>query len=119
MAKILLVEDEKAISRALEMKLKSEGYEVVPAYDGEEAVLKFSEGGVDLVLLDLIIPKKDGFGVLADIRGKDKKVPVIISSNLSQQNDLDKAKELGANDYFIKSDTSIAQVVENIKTFLR
>lgn len=117
--KILLVEDEKAISKALQMKLINEGFEVIPAYDGEEAVSIFSAGGIDLVLLDLIIPKKDGFSVLEEIRNRDRDVPIIISSNLSQQNDLEKAKNLGASDYFIKSDTSIVEVVGHVKKFLQ
>lgn len=117
--KILLVEDEKAISRALEMKLKNEGFEVVTAFDGEQAVEKFSNEKPQFVLLDLIIPKKDGFHVLEEIRKIDKQVPIVISSNLSQQNDMGKAKSLGATGYFVKSDTSISEVVTNIKKFLK
>jgi DNA-binding response OmpR family regulator len=65
-----------------------------------------------------MMPKKDGFSVLQDLKDGANKVPVIVSSNLSQQDDFAKAKALGASDYFVKSDTTIAEVVERVKIAL-
>jgi DNA-binding response OmpR family regulator len=116
--KILIVEDEKPISRAMELKLTHAGFAVKTAYDGEEA-LKIIEGETfDMILLDLILPKKDGFAVLTELNTKNIKTPVIVLSNLSQAEDVDRAKKMGAADYFIKSNTPISSIVEYINKIL-
>ncbi len=116
--KILIAEDEKPVSKALELKLSNAGYIVHPVFDGEEAVRAIEKGHYDLVLLDLVLPKIDGFGVLERIKSKGIKTPVIVTSNLSQDTDVKRTKELGAVDYFVKSDIPISEVVERVKRAL-
>jgi len=115
--KILIAEDEKAIARALDLKLQHEGFETKVASDGKEALNLLQAENFDLVILDLIMPQLDGFGVLAGMKEKNIKTPAIVASNLSQQEDIDRAKELGAVDFFIKSDTPILQIVEKLKKY--
>ena len=110
--RILIAEDEKAIAKALSLKLESAGYETKVAYNGQEAIDELKAGQYDLMFMDLIMPKTDGFSVLEQMQEQDIKVPVIVLSNLSQENDLEKAKKLGAKDYFIKSDTPLAEIVD-------
>ncbi len=116
--KILVAEDEKAMSRALELKLKRSGFEVVTVADGEAALQALSEQKFALVLLDLMMPQKDGFAVLAAMRESGNATPVIVSSNLSQEEDAERARTLGAADYFIKSNTPIEEVVQRVKKTL-
>lgn len=116
--KILIAEDEKPMSKALEIKLGRAGYDVKAVYNGEEAIEILKKEKFDLLLLDLIMPKKDGFDVLAEIKNKKIKTAVIVLSNLGQEEDINKAKALGAKDFFIKSDTPIAQILEHIQKIL-
>lgn len=113
--KILIAEDEKPMANALSLKLTSAGFETTLVYDGESAVSAAKNTPFDLIILDLVMPKKDGFFVLAELRKLMIATPVIVSSNLSQEEDIKRAKELGARDYFIKSDTTLAQIVEKVK----
>lgn len=114
-ATILIAEDDRSMSKALELKLKKSGLNVLTAYDGEEALNILDQGGVDLMLLDLIMPKVDGFSVLEEIKKKNIKVKIIITSNLSQEEDLQRAKEFGVSDYLVKSDTPIQDIVNKVK----
>ena len=116
--RILVAEDEKPMSRALELKLQKSGFETRAAYDGEEALTLLGKEEFDLILLDLMMPKKDGFGVLTEMKKRGIKTPVIVSTNLSQSEDMARVAELGAKDYFIKSDTPINEVVQHIKDVL-
>lgn len=113
--KILIVEDDQPLARALELKLSNEGFQPKVASDGEAALKILENEKFDLMLLDLILPKKDGFAVLADLKAKNSTMPVVVLSNLGQEADTKKAKELGALNYFIKADTSIASIIEYIK----
>jgi two-component system response regulator VicR len=115
---ILVAEDEKPISSAITLKLKKEGFEVICAYDGEDALAKIKKEKFDLILLDLVMPKKDGFEVLEEVKNANIKVPIIVSSNLSQREDTEKALSLGAVGYFIKSETSISEVILHVKKAL-
>ncbi|MBI5221909.1 MAG: response regulator [Candidatus Magasanikbacteria bacterium] len=116
--KILVVEDEKPMARALELKLAGAGFEVQACYNGQECIDLLAKGSFDLILLDLVMPVKDGFAVLADLKEKGSKVPVIVLTNLSQVDDYKRVKELGALDLFVKSDTPIAEIVEKVKKIL-
>lgn len=116
--RILIAEDEKPMANALSLKLRSAGFETTLVYDGESALSVAKESPYDLILLDLVMPKKDGFFVLTELKKLKITTPVIVSSNLSQEEDIRRAKELGARDYFIKSDTPLAQVVEKVKQAL-
>ncbi len=117
--KILVAEDEKPMAHALQLKLGHTGFKVQIAADGEEALEILKKDSVDLMILDLIMPKIDGFGVLVEMKKRKDKTPVIIASNLSQDEDFDRAKEFGAVDFFVKSDVSINQLVKNIEKILK
>lgn len=120
--KIALVEDDANIREMYKMKLELGGYDVITAEDGKEAVELVKKENPDLVLLDILLPKKDGFEVLKEIKGsKDEKIkstPVIMLSNLSGREDIDEAKKLGASDYFVKAKTSPKEIVEKVDGFL-
>jgi len=123
MPRILLVEDEPFLSSLLKNRLEKEGFEVALARDGDEALSSIRAGKPDLVLLDLILPKKSGFELMDEIR-KDPKtqakdLPIIIISNLGQPEDVSRGQELGAAKYFIKAKTSIDDLVQKIKDFLQ
>lgn len=111
--KILLVEDEKPIAQTLELKLSKSGFDVVCAYDGVECLKSLATEPFDLVLLDLVMPEKDGFTVLEELRGK-KRPPIIVLTNLGQEEDAERCKNLGADDYFVKADTPLVTIVERI-----
>lgn len=115
---ILIVEDEAPLSHALSLKLQNSGYETLVAEDGAKALALLKKSTVDLVLLDLVMPNVDGFGVLEEVAKKWKDIPVIVSSNLSQDEDIHRAKSLGAKDFFIKSDTPLSAVIEKVKKTL-
>jgi DNA-binding response OmpR family regulator len=117
--KILIVDDEKPMARALELKLNKVGFEAKTAFNGEEAIEILGKDKFDLIITDLVMPKVDGFGVLDALKKKKDKTPVIVSSNLGQEEDLKKAKSLGAKDYFVKSDTPITKVVEHVNKILK
>ena len=116
---ILLVEDDPFLSSVLRMKLEKESFKVVRAADGDEALNFLTEQGVkpDLILLDLILPKKNGFEVLETIRQDPllEKLPVIIISNLGQPSDIERGKALGVIDYFIKARLSVEELVNKVK----
>ena len=118
---ILVVEDDRFLSRIYSTKLTKEGYDAVLATEGDEAMRKLEEKTPDLILLDLVLPKKTGFEILEDIRKNSKyaKVPVIILSNLGQPEDIERGKKLGAQDYFVKANINIQDVVEKIKKYLK
>ncbi len=116
---ILIAEDESSLARALELKLNKLDYQVVIVSNGEEAVNQLSTNKFNIVLLDLIMPRLDGFGVLEKLKALKIKVPVIVCSNLGQAEDLKRAKELGAMDYLVKSDTPINGIVDRIKKFIK
>ncbi len=116
---ILIVEDEKAVSKALELKLSHTGFNVEVANNGHEALNALEKKQYDLILLDLIMPEIDGFSVLEKIqKTENKKTAVIVTSNLGQNDDEEKAKLLGAKDYIVKSNTTLADIVARVENFL-
>ncbi|OGI29566.1 MAG: hypothetical protein A2288_03180 [Candidatus Moranbacteria bacterium RIFOXYA12_FULL_44_15] len=119
--KILIVEDEASLHESLGEFLSAEGFEVLNAYDGEEGLAIVREKKLDLVLLDIILPKKDGYEVLAEIRKDEemKNVPVILLTNLESAEDVQKAFEKGATTYLVKSDYKMEEVAEKIKETLK
>lgn len=118
--KILIVEDELALARVLQMEVEEAGAEVEVAGDGDEALQKAKSFMPDLILLDLLIPKKDGFEVLREIKADIalKHIPVVVVSNLGQDDDIKKALKLGAIDYFVKTQHPLKEVIEKIKGFI-
>jgi CheY-like chemotaxis protein len=116
MKRILIVEDEKILSDLLQKKLLKEGYEVIAACDGQEGIEMIRQEKPDLILLDILMPRKDGFGVMEDMQ-KDpeiKNIPVIIVSNSGQQVELSKAINLGAKDWLIKTEFDPQEVVDKV-----
>lgn len=124
MNKILVVEDEKTLAEIISLKLQEEGFEVDNAYDGEEALQKLTQPSSlpDLVLLDILLPKVNGLEVLAKIRqnGNEKltSIPVLIFSNFAHEEEVQKAKDLGAVDYIVKAAFSPAEIVTKVKAVL-
>jgi DNA-binding response OmpR family regulator len=116
--RILIAEDETSIGRALALKLEGSGYEAVVTKDGEEAVAALEKEKFDMLLLDLIMPKKDGFGVLESMKAKGDKTPVIVLTNLSQEEDQRRVKGLGAIGFFVKSDTPLTAIVKEVEKTL-
>jgi len=118
--KILLVEDDQFLSNLLKVRLQRENMEVILAQDGEEALKRLADSRPSLILLDLILPKKSGFEVLEKISTDPqlKDMPVIIISNLGQTSDIQRGKELGAIEYFVKAKISIDDLILKIKEFL-
>lgn len=118
--KILIVEDDPFLSSLLKTRLTKEGFETVRAADGEQALTMFKEEKPGLVLLDLILPKKSGFEVLAAVRAdpETKSLPVIIISNLGQDDDIRRGKELGVLDYIVKARISLDDLVRKVHTAL-
>lgn len=119
MHRILVVEDEKALARALELKLIDLGYEVVVVTDGKEALKEINKNKFDLILLDLVLPIMDGFKVLTKLRANHIKIPIIVLTNLSQEEDRVRALSLGAKNFFVKSETPISHIVSYIKNILK
>lgn len=118
--KVLIVEDDEPIARVYAIKLGQEGIDTPLAADGEDAFKKIQSEKPDLVLLDLMLPKKDGFWVLEEM-GKIptlKNIPVIVLSNLGQDKDKERALGLGAKDYLVKADISINDVIAKVNKML-
>lgn len=97
--KIAVIEDERPMARALELKLSHVGFGVVTAGNGEDGVALIEREHPDMILLDLVMPKRDGFWVLETLKKKGIETPVIILSNLSQGEDEHRAAELGAKGF--------------------
>jgi DNA-binding response OmpR family regulator len=120
MRKVLIIEDDSFLQGLEASKLKKDSYEVVTASTGEEGMRKINEPGIDLILLDLVLPKFDGFEILKKIRETEalKKIPVIVFSNLSEGKDIKKAEDLGATDFMVKSNFTLDELVEHINKIL-
>ena len=113
--KVLIIEDEEALSTALQLKLSSAGFNVTVILNGKDGLETALSGSFDLILLDLILPLIDGFTILGKLKEAGKKTPVIVLSNLSQAEDVEKAKNLGALDYLVKSDIQLSKVLEYVQ----
>lgn len=110
--KILLIEDEPEVADIYTLSLKQHGFNVITALDGKEGIKLAKKEKPDLVLLDIILPNKDGFSVLKDIK-KDKNIkttPVILLTNLGQAQDQRFAHDLGALDYLVKAQNTPEEV---------
>lgn len=116
MKKILIVEDEELIRDLLQKRLSQEGYEVSIAKDGIEGLEKIKEVKPDLIVLDVVMPKMGGFEVMEEMNKnpKLKKIPVIVVSNSGQPVELQRAKDLGAKDWLIKTEFDPREVVDKV-----
>ncbi len=114
--KIVFVEDEMRLQEALSSKLKSDGYEVFSALDGESGLKMIEEKKPDLVLLDLILPKKDGFKVLESLKAKPelKSIPVIVLSNLESGKDIEKVLAFGVRSCLAKANYSLDEIAKKV-----
>ncbi len=114
---VLIVEDDAFLRNILKVKLGNEGYNVLLAADGVSALEVIRNEKPTLILLDLMLPKKSGFEILEEL-SKDKTLkrpPILIISNLGQQADIERGKNLGAAEYFVKARLSIDELVEKVK----
>lgn len=121
MAKILLIEDDKMLSDMYAAKFAKAGHTVRQVDNGSKGLKMAKEEKPDMILLDIIMPKMDGFATLKGIRKDNsiKDVPVILLTNLGQEEDIRKGKELGADDYYIKANHTPAEVVEKVEEILK
>ncbi len=119
--KILVVEDDEFLRELYDELLKGEGYEVSLAEEGEQGLTKITEGGFDLVLLDIMLPKMDGLEILRHVKStppKQKNGPVVLLTNLGQDSIIKEGFSLGAAGYLIKSAMNPDQVLSEVKVFL-
>ncbi|MBI2577978.1 MAG: response regulator [Candidatus Wildermuthbacteria bacterium] len=117
MKTILFVEDESALQKTLEDRLKKEGFEMVHALDGESGLRLAQEKQPDLVLLDLTLPRMTGFEVLDGLKRLEstKAIPVIVLTNLEDLEDVQRALDLGAKTYLVKSNYTLEEVAAKVK----
>ena len=113
--RVLIVEDEHPLAHALELKLQHEGIETDTADNGEKCLRKLKAEHFDVVLLDMMMPVLSGFDVLTEVAKMDKKPTIFVLSNLSIHDDEAKVLGMGAAKYFIKSDTPLSTIVDEIK----
>lgn len=120
MKKILLVEDDETLSETYIQRFSAEGFDVKRVPNGEEALSAALSFKPDLVLLDIMMPKVNGFDVLDILRNTPETVNsrIVVLSALSQPEDMEKAKELGADDYLVKSQVVLADIVDRVKQHL-
>lgn len=118
--KILFIEDEAALQQTTGDMLRSEGYEVLQALDGEAGLRMALQEKPDLILLDLVLPRKDGFEVLTQLRASPEmgNVPVIVLTNLEKSEEVERALQLGAPVYLVKLHYSLEEVLEKVKAAL-
>jgi len=118
--KILIVEDEKEIAWVWKEELKTKKHTIKIAKDGEEALKLAKSFMPDIIILDLILPKKDGISVLTDLKADPnlKNIPVVVSSNLGDDQNIKKAYALGIVDYFVKVQHPIYEVIEKVQKYI-
>ena len=119
--KVAIVEDEPFLASMYKAKFEMEGFEVLRAADGLEGLEIIKKENPDIVLLDIVMPKMDGFDVLTSLHSDAKvaRIPVIILTNLGQRSDIEKGLKLGAVDYIVKANYTPAQVVVKVKEHLK
>ncbi len=119
--KILFVEDEMRLQKIYRDFFKKRGFELVPAYDGATALKLAEEEYPDLIMLDLILPKKDGFEVLRELKSNPRlsAIPIIIITNLEGPEHVERALSLGARTYLVKANYSLKEIIEKIKETIR
>jgi len=112
--RVLIVVDERPLSHALQLKLTHEGFDVKVANDGKEGMDLLMSQDFDVVLLDMMMPVMDGFQVLKQLQDRPNRPVVFVLSNLSQREDESRVLEAGAAKYFIKADTPLSVIVEEV-----
>ena len=112
---ILIVEDERVLAQALQMKLSKEGFTVEIAENGEEALRILTTKSIDFIVMDLLMPVMDGFTFLEQLQERKNKIPLMVLSNLGQPSDLERLKQLGGDDFLSKSASSFSDIIGHIK----
>jgi DNA-binding response OmpR family regulator len=120
MKKILFIEDESALQKTFRDVFEKEGYEMLSALEGESGLRLAKAQKPDLILLDLILPRKDGFEVLKELKEDEntKEIPVIVLTNLEDIESVEKAIELGATTYLVKAQYKLEEVIQKVKKAL-
>jgi len=120
MAKILLVEDDPFLTTMYKTRFSSEGHEVLTAQDGEVALEMLKKTPPDLAMLDVMLPKLGGFAILEEMQKSDalKKIPVVVLTNLADEESINKAKALGIKEFLIKAQHTPTQIFDVIKKYL-
>lgn len=120
MKKILFIEDEPALQRAVVQVLTDEGYQMFSAMDGESGVEIAKKELPDLILLDLIVPKMDGFAVLGELKNdpETKEIPVVVLTNLEGSADVERALALGAQTYLVKTNYRLEEITQKVKSII-
>lgn len=113
---ILVIEDEAPLREILVKNLEEEGYEVSSAPDGQSGLDVLKKKKFDLILLDIVMPQMDGFLTLETMRTEGIDTPTVVLSNISQGEERSRAKKLGAIGYIVKSDTSLSEIIEYVKS---
>lgn len=122
MSKIFLIEDDAFLRKIYEKKLaEHEGWTVLTAENGEEGLQKIFTEKPDLILLDVMLPGKDGFQIITEIKQQEglKEIPVIITTGLGQESDVKKGLDLGAVDYLTKDGTTVERIIEKVEQYLK
>jgi len=118
--KILMIEDDSFLRNLYKDKLRKEGFDFIEATSGIEGMNKIINESPDLVILDILLPMKGGFDILEEMNanGLIEEIPVIILSSLKQKSDIEEGRKLGAQDYFVKSETDFSEFLERIKEII-
>ncbi|MBI2637825.1 MAG: response regulator [Candidatus Sungbacteria bacterium] len=118
--KILYIEDEPALQKALAAMFLAEGLEAFQALDGESGIRIAKEKKPDIILLDLILPKMNGFAVLQKLKGdpETKDIPVLVLTNLEGVGDIEKVIDMGAVSYLVKTNYPLSELVSRVKRYL-
>lgn len=119
--KILLVEDEEMLANMYQVKFQNDGFQLIKASNGEEGLTLAEKEKPDMILLDVIMPKMDGFTVLKRLKENDstKNIPVLLLTNLGQDEDVKKGNELGAIGYLVKANITPSEVVAKVKETMK
>jgi CheY-like chemotaxis protein len=119
--KVMLVEDDRFLSSLIKVRLEKDGLTVIQSFDGDDAIKRLPVERPNLVILDLIMPKTNGFEVLKQISLMPglERTPVVIVSNLAQDSDIEKAQQLGAKAYFVKVKISIDDLIGKIENLVQ
>ena len=119
--KIVILEDDLALAKSLSQALESDGFEIYSAVDGETGLRLVKEKKPDLVILDIILPRKSGFEVMEALSGDGElaKIPVMVLTNLESSQDVNRMMELGAKSFLVKTNYSLDEVLAKVKGFFK
>lgn len=121
MAKILVVEDDINLQKTLLDYLKRENFETLGASNGEDGIILAKKEKPDLILLDIVLPRKNGYEVIKELKSDDNasRIPIVLLTNLGSSNDVEKALNLGATTYLVKADYKLEEIIAKIKEILK